>query len=153
MESIPQLATQWCAVATEAWRSYYAHDGKKNFITPLQAISIATSTITIVRSIISFIDQKRRYIWISPQYPALASHGPLLLFLLTGLTAATTQIRFLYDKYVLFHVLNGSSALFAILVVVTPKTRPTCCWRIIRSCIHSSLMSLALCKSPKAIYL
>ena len=135
MESIPQLATQWCAISTGAWISKHAGDGdgKRNSITPLQAISIATSTITIVRSIISFIDQKRRYIWISPQYSALASHGPLLLFLLTGLTAGTTQIRFLYHKYVLFQVLNGSSVLFAMLVVVTTKTRPTCCWRIIRS--------------------
>jgi hypothetical protein len=70
--------------------------------------------------------------FISGRYPAWASLAPMFLFLLVGITAGTTQLRFRQvvnspdrldrvDPIMMsFFAFNGAATLFALLVTAIP---------------------------------
>ena len=65
-------------------------------MTPFQTFSIATSTITIIFSLLTFVLRRRRQHFISPEHPVIASLFPLSLFLITGIAASTIQFSFTF---------------------------------------------------------
>jgi hypothetical protein len=133
-ESLPQLCTQWVAVFLSVlnWSTGAQMTGG---MTPLQAISITTSTITLVLSTISRIPLSKPKQFISEHHPVGASLAPLCLFLLSGFAAGTTQLRFFGPLIVEFIalgysylVLNLVAMFFGIIILIVPcHNHP---WRI-----------------------
>jgi hypothetical protein len=147
LESLPQLGTQWSAAS-----NMVSYSNGKIGMTPIQSISIATSTVTIIISVMSRISLARQKEFISSRYPAWASLAPMFLFLLVGVTAGSTQLRFGmaidrpdpdFDAMMLsYFVLNVAATLFALLVAAIPCRN--LCWRISRTVIHFMLTAGAV---------
>jgi hypothetical protein len=139
LESLPQLATQWAAIYVAVlWSSSAGYP-------LLQYISIITSTFTTVLTIMSQILLSREEQFISAQFSVWASYVPLCLFILAGVTAGTTQLRFfgvnmsldtLSGIYVciLYFPLNAAAMFFDLLIVIIPCHN--LCWRIWCTIIH-----------------
>ena len=135
LESAPQLATQWFIVfqQNQFFPSYK--------MTPIQCISVITSSLAIIISLIQFVAASRRQQFVSRRYPPAASLLPLSLFLFSEVGAATTQFRwdlyidvFLYAGFV-FWALNLSSFLLTIIIMSLP-CQSRVGWRIFRTMIH-----------------
>jgi hypothetical protein len=105
-ESVPQLCTQWGAVFLMVFLSEDSSTAEMN---PLQALSITTSTTTLVLSMISRIPLTKPKQFIRFHYPVWASLAPLCLFLLSGVAAGTTQIRFLSGIFSFPTSISGGS--------------------------------------------
>ena len=122
-ESIPQLITQWCVLNYQAG---YPESDHYEGLSPLQCVSIATSTFSIANSLVRFVAVHRRRQFISGRYPAVASLIPIYLFLLSGVSAASTQLRWLRVSGVTavaiatFSVSNIVSFIVAIFILCLP---------------------------------
>ena len=150
LESAPQLATQWGAVYAE---QYNARKGNVN-ISPLQCLSISTSTITIVFSIVSYIGKSRRRQWIHPRLPPAASLLPLGCITLVAVLSGTISFRLIVladsgsgitvrrPEFWFAVLLNTGSMFFTIFAIVMPCHGACCNGRncqIIRTLIHCCL--------------
>ena len=93
LESAPQLMTQWAFVMFQQ-----AYSDLTNFsVSPLQQLSITTSTIAIVFSIISYITQNRRVQWIYPGFPPAASLLPMGCLTLSAVLSGSVSLRLIVD--------------------------------------------------------
>jgi hypothetical protein len=169
-EGLFQLFIQLVAVGLMVAFSSQTHMGISGMPTSL-ALSIISSTLTIVHSTVTKIAMSRQRQFISPHYPALASQIPLFLFLLTGIVAGTTHARFFVafvttvdfpagtfpveipagifiskffqpHPFSSYYFLNVFAGLFSFLIL--NLTCQKLCWRIVRTIIHFFLVGSAL---------
>ena len=143
LESIPQLATQWCAVHSKGYHALRNHtsstqkpgedeDETKPVMGALQIISITTSTITIVFSVIRFIARNPHVRWIFPGSPPAASLLPLSCLTLSSVLSGTVSFRLFifYMGEPLANVVysavlvNSVSMLFTILTIIISHRIP-----------------------------
>ena len=143
MESFPQILTQWGAVAADAWK--YNAWKSNNSLSALQIFSITTSTLTVLKAVVSYVDTNREH-WFSSTCPRGATLFLLYRFTLTGVLSATMQFRFFIPSIFEFLVSNFVAVFFGIfaLCVKDYSVLRTRWWRIIRSTVHSVLMIFAI---------
>jgi hypothetical protein len=89
LESIPQLATQWFAVSVIGGFGLLK-SGVFRGATTMQAMSIATSTITIGIDFVSWLMVSRRQQFFSSEHNSATSMLPLFLWLMMGIVSGTT---------------------------------------------------------------
>jgi hypothetical protein len=95
LESVPQLATQWVAVLVKVHEASGATGiDITSVVSPVQAASIATSTVAVVISTVFWIRPCRRPQFISSKHHEAASLVPLTLWLTTAIASGTTGLRF-----------------------------------------------------------
>ena len=143
LESFPQILTQWGAVAADAWKSNAWTPN--NSLSALQIFSITTSTLTVLKAVVSYVDTNREH-WFSSTCPRGATLFLLYLFTLTGVLSATMQFRFFIPSISEFLVSNFVAVFFGIfaLCVKDYSVLRTRWWRILRSTVHSVLMIFAI---------
>ena len=157
LESVPQLATQWTAI--------YLEEVNKNFgvVSPLQYISITSSTITIVLSIVSWVARNRRKQWIHPEYPPAASLLPLACLALAAILSGTVSFKLLHLIWfpstimddigssrmdALFrkclYIVLPFSTIFTIFVIIMPckSNYNGRCWKATLTLVHICLSSI-----------
>ena len=149
LESTPQLLTQWCAIAIDAyalgkhktWEGEFRHQE----ISTIQVLSILTSTAGIIHAISSYVSTNCGH-WFGPNCPKNATLSLIFLFISTGVGAATVQFRFFHTALIESFFSNLAAVLFGIFVTCLSNypVLQTIYWRIIRSLVHSVLMIFAI---------
>ena len=124
---------------------------------PLQYLSIASSTITIVISIVNWVAKNRRAHWIHAESPSAASLLPISFLVLTNIFSGTVSFRLFFfqdgpedNVYIIIKLfallfIHPVSTIFTLLIIVMPCRSACCvsrCWKISRTVIHFCLSSV-----------
>ena len=154
---MPQLITQFSAIVV-----IYGLNQNNQFVaSPVQIISIITSTISLVMAILKFVLLKRSNIFISPIHPTLSSSAPLglliLLTILIGTIGFFASFELTADLFNFRTIVNALVPIYVFLIFAIPFSHR--CWIIPRNIFYLLLATscavvnilMAICHRPSVL--